>query len=65
MIGIVVGAGTFVYGIVRPITYANKYNQDHSFAALDIQPTLTTTSSNGATYIAPDAVVKLSYCALL
>ena len=61
MLGIVVGTGTFVYGIVRPITYANKYNQDHSFAALDIQPTLTTTSSNGATYIAPGAVVKLSY----
>lgn len=59
--GLLTGAGIGIFGIVRPITFANKWNDEHGFASLDVLPTLTPTSSSGAAAVAPGAVLKLSF----
>jgi hypothetical protein len=58
---LVTGVFTLTYGIVRPITFANKYNKSHGLASIDLMPSISTTSIDGAIVAAPGAILKLSY----
>jgi hypothetical protein len=61
MAGLLIGTGTIVYGIIRPITFAKKYNREHGVASVDFLPTISATGASGEAVVAPGAILKLSY----
>jgi hypothetical protein len=60
LLGGAILTGTLVFGIVRPITFAKKYNRDHGFA-VNVLPTIASTSMEGKVAATPGALVTLSY----
>jgi hypothetical protein len=55
------GAATITYGVIRPISFANKYNTANGFTSIDLMPSISATSVDGKIVAAPGAVLKLSY----
>jgi hypothetical protein len=55
------GAATITYGVIRPISFAKKYNEAHGFSSIDLLPTISATSVGGNIVAAPGAILKLSF----
>jgi hypothetical protein len=59
--GAVVLVATEIFGLVRPITFANSYNKAHGFTQARLTPTLSVTNADGEVVVAPGAMLKLSF----
>jgi hypothetical protein len=60
LIGSAVGLGTKIFGIIRPITYAHHYNNEHGLA-ISVSPTILPTSEEGKDSLSPGLSLQLSY----
>lgn len=59
--GDIVIIGATVYGIFRPISFANSYNKEHGLVSLDVRPTISLSSYEGRESPAPGFAVRLLF----
>jgi hypothetical protein len=60
-IGCGVWAASKVFGIIRPITFANRYNREHGLSQMSLVPTLSPCFDTGIIAYEPGIAFKLSY----
>jgi hypothetical protein len=65
MIYFCVGAGIWtaskIFGVVRPIDFANRYNKEQGSSKLSLVPTLSPSFDSGTVAYDPGIAIKLSY----
>jgi hypothetical protein len=61
IIGCGVWAASKVFGVVRPIAFANRYNREHGLARLGLAPTLRPSYYADTLSVEPGLALRLSY----